>query len=167
VRFIHIDEDWQKAPPCDTDVTVWRLGNQSGRTGSNPELCSPSIRTLTKETAGEGWHYLVLKHGSYCVALSPSAGGERLLSETNLQRPVYYLVVPAEKHVIYAGTVAFNPKLKLTRFRDETEGAKHIGEQLADFGEPAPSLFVPYDDPGKALTLFAGGSMAGRFAPRA
>jgi hypothetical protein len=94
--------------------------------------------------------------GSYCLKITPTS--PTLLNGWH-PRPVFYLSVPADKQLVYAGTIIFDRSvekwgkknvttLAMSHFSDESQAAKiALGGKFADLGEMTPQLLVSYDSP--------------------
>lgn len=135
----------------------WRMDKPNGQMELSPHHERPSQRLLSKSLRGQGWFYLVMDPGNYCLEFSAADAYVAISDDDNDPRPFYYLSVPANKKLVYAGTVDFELRtgtqkknvgiaLSLNRISDESRAAEAaVGDEFAGFGEMTPHLLVPYD----------------------
>lgn len=137
----------------------WQLARQDGKMELSPAHELLSQRSLSKSLRDQGWFYVAMNPGSYCLKMTPS-GRHSTLQDGFHSSPVFYLSVPADKQSVYAGTVIFHSRPQgvgvkhaakaptdywLAGTRDETEIARNLtGTGLA---EMTPRLLVSYDSP--------------------
>lgn len=168
-------EDVQVQPPptCDFEIHLWRLNAADGHIETSPAQYNPSLQSLSKSTRQEGWRYVVIDPGTYCVQVTPKLGANPISGDTSIlspqadgERPLYYLSVPSDKHVVYAGTVVYHRQVRrrgkhwpntyneteYTRMglQDDLAGARQASGSVFDgLGEMSRSLMVSYDCPGE------------------
>lgn len=166
------DVQGQPRPSCDFEVNLWRLNTADGHIETSGVQYNPSPRSLSKSTRQEGWCYVVIDPGTYCVQVTPKLGTDPISGDRSIlsfqadgERPLYYLSVPADKHVVYAGTLVFHRQVRRrgrhwpntyneTEFtsmglNDDLAGARQAsGSELDGLGEMTPLLMVSYACPG-------------------
>lgn len=138
----------------------WQLARQDGKMELSPAHDLLSQRSLSKSLRDQGWFYVAMDPGGYCLKMTPS-GRHSTLQDGFHSSPVFYLSVPADKQLVYAGTVIFHSRPKgvkhtanaptdywLAGTLDETEIARKLtGTGLAGLSEIAPRPLVSYDSP--------------------
>jgi hypothetical protein len=146
------------------NLDTWRLDQPDGRMDPSPQRVRLSQRSLSKSLRDQGWFYVLMDPGNYCLKITPTSGNPTD-SSAHTRQPVYYLSLPANKQFVYAGTVIFHPQVKKLRRRDlfepnketeywlagtqdEIQLAKNVaGTGPAGAGEMTPLLLVSYDSP--------------------
>lgn len=153
------DAPGEKRPTTDFILDSWRLDKPNGQMDPSPDSERVSQRTLSKPLRDQGWFYMVVNPGHYCLQMTPTTDNPSLLEDNNHLRPVFYLSIPADKQLIYAGTIVFDRRfekegkhkittLTMSRLSDESQLANTIvGNEFASFGQMTPHLLVPYDSP--------------------
>lgn len=153
------DVQRQKRPTSDFILDSWRLDKPDGKMDPSPGVERVSQRTLSKSLRDQGWFYFVIDPGNYCLKMTPTTDNPSVLEGDNHLRPFFYLSVPADKQLVYAGTIAFDrgiekqgkhnlTTLTTDRLSDESQLANTvIGNEFAAFGEMTPHLLVSYDSP--------------------
>jgi hypothetical protein len=157
----------QQSQAYNFNLDAWRLSQPDGRMEPSPHRVRLSQRFLSKSLREQGWFYVLMDPGSYCLKITPTSG-HPTNSTAHAHQPVYYLSLPADKQFVYAGTVIFHPtvtSLHVNHLRDpfapdkateywlagtsnEIEIAKNvIGTGPAGVGEMSPQLLVSYDSP--------------------
>lgn len=145
------DAQVQQRPTCDFTLNSWLLGDATGRMETSPFEKLVLQRSLSKSLRDQGWFYVVMDPGTYCLKMNPRVN--------SVSQPVFYLSIPANKQLLYAGTVVFDrktvkqgkkdvTKLSMNRILDESPAAKTtIANEFAGFGEMTPRLLALYDKP--------------------
>src|ERR1700744_226498 len=164
VRISYVGEDATVArPTSEFSITLSRLGNVYGRIEPVSRRAGSPFKGLSDATAKQGWGYVLVEPGTYCVEIAPTDMNSRMMPSD--RAPVYYLSVPAEKRLVYGGTLVFNRKwlksghnssafkeieFTLSDFLDETEEArKTVGKELAENGAIESNLLPASEHPSR------------------
>lgn len=145
------DVQGQNRPTTDFILNSWQLRDASDRVETSPFEKFVPQRSLSKSLREQGWFYIVMNPGTYCLKMNPGSD--------SVSEPAFYLSIPANKQFLYAGTIIFNrktetkgkkdvTKLSMDRVSDESPAAQAVvRNEFPDFGEMTSRLLVSYDDP--------------------
>jgi hypothetical protein len=155
-RIVCVDDvhGKQHGPDWNFTFDTWQLGDARGQTKTSPVEGGIYPLPLPGALYEQGWFHHAMNPGSYCLRLKVDSD-----TTDNVDQPVLYLSVPANKPLVYAGTLVFHRTTRkqgsitvgsqvMDHVADESAAARSVcAAKLSGFGEMTTDLLTAYDSP--------------------